>query len=102
MFRNMLFAAVLTLSAFAATGAHAAAGQVGQPQFAAASGSYGFTVYPQCKTPKYSLLQYCRAVCQGFPTVAACAISYQAPANKNRRMGANEMRGFTQGKFHSK
>jgi hypothetical protein len=101
MLRNMLFAAVLTLSAFAATGAHAAAGQGDQPRFASAGGSYGFTVYPQCRTPAQLASLYCRKSCVGFAP-GSCFLSYHNLQNSDRRNRATETKGYAQGKFRSK
>ena len=101
MLRNMLFAAVLTLSAFAATGAHAATGQGNQPQFAAAGGSYQFTVYKKCATPFELQTQYCITRCAYFAP-GQCWLSYRNLPNSDRRKHAVETKGYTQGKFHSK
>lgn len=101
MFRNMLFAAVLTLSAFAATSAHAAAGQGDQPQFAAAGGSYQFTVYTQCATVQQLKTPFCVRNCAGFMP-GSCWISYRSLPISDRRDSAAETKGYTQGKFHSK
>jgi hypothetical protein len=101
MLRNMLCAAVLTLSAFAATGAHAAAGQGDQAQFVAAGGSYQFTVYSQCRTLVQLSSLYCRKACVGFAP-GTCFVSYHNLQNSDRRNRATETKGYAQGKFRSK
>jgi hypothetical protein len=100
MFRNMLFAAVLTLSAFAATGAHAATGQGGQAQFAAAGGSFAFTNFCNGLTHVR-----CRATyCAGWPTSQYnfCYTSFDNRQASNTHKQGNQRQGFTQGKFRSK
>jgi hypothetical protein len=103
MFRNMLFAAVLTLSAFAATGAHAAAGQGDQPRFASAGGSYAFTNFcvPVGITSHVACRNGpCKNWAPGFYTF--CYTSFDKRQTSNTHKQGDQRQGFSQGKFHSK
>ena len=104
MIKNLVLAAVLTVSAFAATQAQAATGQTG---FVSGGGSYEFT--KTCKLygiPSTTAL--CRDFCfsigypEGTTRFATCVQSYRDNKQTSKGPKQHFEQGFVQGKFRSR
>jgi hypothetical protein len=106
MIKNILLAAVLTVSALAATHAQAANAQTGQSGFVSGGGSYEFTTY--CPSVGLHPNSYaCRSTCvKLFPagsatTMQYCRYSYRSNEQTPNTLKQRSQQGFTQGKFRS-
>jgi hypothetical protein len=103
MIKNIFLAAVLTVSAFAATHAQAATGQSGQAGFVSGGGSYEFTVScVQAGLRPYS--RWCAKMCDQFsgPQFAYCNQSYVADKRTSNTRKQGLQSGFVQGNFRSR
>lgn len=109
MLKNILLAAALTASAFAATGAQAATGHDQQSVLETATGHYGFTIYSSCRwdgrayvgsTTVNGKKVPCYIACAGFPAGGYCTLSYGGRSMNAANNRGQNAHGFAQGNFH--
>ncbi len=100
MIKAILFTALFTVSAFAATHAQAAMGQVDQAGFVSGGGSYEFTKCTVIRSASYCK-NYCNTTTTTDTAFRNCYLSYNANKQTSNTPKQGMQRGFTQGKFRS-